>query len=266
MVDRLRCPRCGGHRWWRLRSGKRRCSACRYDQRIGTGLPLRLSRPEWRRLLYFFSLGLSSAQIANETGLRRERVRRALLLVRSAMARDIPPVFSGVVEVDETYVGGAWRNQRQAIRDRGTKRGRGVATKQAVFGILARGGQVWAEVVPNVRAATLQRLINQRVELGSTVCTDTFSAYTGVAAGGYVHRMVEHRERYSDRKGGHINGLEGFWGYLKRRLAAKGGIRRERLPLYIAEYAWRYNHRKLSSKKQVKSLLKLIQDQPGGRE
>jgi|TARA_B100002003_G_scaffold237674_1_gene255042 transposase-like protein len=217
-------------------------------------------------LLYFFSLGLSGAQIANESGLRRERVLRALLLVRSAMGRDIPPVFSGVVEVDETYVGGAWRNQRQAKREQGTKRGRGVATKQPVFGILARGGQVWAEVVPNVQRATLQRLIKQRVELGSTVCTDTYGAYTGIAAGGYVHRMVEHGKRYSDRQGGHINGLEGFWGYLKRRLAAKGGIRQERLHLYIAEYAWRYNHRKLSSREQVKILLKLIQVRPGGHE
>ena len=52
----------------------------------------------------------------------------------------------------------------------------------------------------------------------------------------------------------------------RRRLAAKGGIRRERLPLHVAEYAWRYNHRKLSTKKQVKSLLKLIRDQSGGRE
>ena len=59
--------------------------------------------------------------------------------------------------------------------------------------------------------------------------------------------------------GSHVNGLEGFWGYLKRRLAAKGGIRRERLPLYLAEYVWRYNHRKLSAQEQVRSLLNLLQ-------
>ena len=65
----------------------------------------------------------------------------------------------------------------------------------------------------------------------------------GVAVNGYVYRLVKHNEgEYSDGKGNHIDGLEGFWGYLKRRLAAKGGIRKERLPLYLAEYVWKYNH------------------------
>ncbi len=56
-----------------------------------------------------------------------------------------------------------------------------------------------------------------------------------------------------------FNGLEGFWGYLKRRLAAKGGIRRERLPLYLAEYVWRYNHRNDSIDLQKKQLLKQLE-------
>ncbi len=68
-----------------------------------------------------------------------------------------------------------------------------------------------------------------------------------------------HSQAFSDRQGSHVNGLEGFWGYLKRRLAAKGGVRRERLPLYLAEYVWRYNHRRLSGPEQVKTLFKLLQ-------
>ncbi len=77
---------------------------------------------------------------------------------------------------------------------------------------------------------------------------------------GYVHRLVEHSEgEYSAGDGNHINGLEGFWGYLKRRLAAKGGIRRERLPLYLAEYVWRYNHRNENIEMQNKQLLKLLE-------
>jgi transposase len=224
---------------------------------------LYLTALQWRRLLRWFLLGLSAAQIAQETGLRRERVLRALLLVRQGMARDVPPAFSGIVEVDETYLGGRWRNKRQVERAQGTKRGRGTS-KQAVFGILARGGQVWAEVVPNVEAKTLLALLNQRVTAGSVVCSDTFRSYTGVAARGYVHRLVDHRQAFSDRQGGHVNGLEGFWGYLKRRLAAKGGIRQERLPLYLAEYVWRYNHRHLSVPEQAKTLLKLLQSDTGG--
>jgi transposase len=60
-------------------------------------------------------------------------------------------------------------------------------------------------------------------------------------------------------KGNHINGLEGFWSYLKRRLAAKGGIRKERLPLYLAEYVWRYNHRNDSIQIQKKLIMKQLE-------
>jgi transposase-like protein len=52
--------------------------------------------------------------------------------------------------------------------------------------------------------------------------------------------------------------LEGFWDYLRRRFAAKGGIRRERLPLYLAEYVWRFNHRRLSVDQQVQRLMDLL--------
>ncbi len=92
------------------------------------------------------------------------------------------------------------------------------------------------------------------------MCSDTWDSYTGIAAKGYVHRLIEHGQgEFSDRQGTHINGLEGFWGYLKRRLAAKGGVRRERLPLYLAEYVWRYNHhRTLSLEKRVHQLMDLI--------
>jgi len=98
------------------------------------------------------------------------------------------------------------------------------------------------------------------VAAGAIVCSDTFRSYTGVAAKGYVHRLVRHEQQeYSDGQGSHINGLEGFWGYLKRMLAAKGGIREERLPLYLAEYVWRYNHRGLEIKDQIKCILALLE-------
>jgi transposase len=176
------------------------------------------------------------------------------------MVRDIPRVFEGTVEIDETYLGGKWRNKRKNVRVVKSKRGRGT-TKQPVFGILCRNGLVWAEVVSDVEAETLLPLLKQRVITGATVCSDTFRSYTGVAARGYIHRLVRHEQReYSDGQGNHINGLEGFWGYLKRMLAAKGGVRKERLPLYLAEYVWRYNHRGLTMRCQIARVLSQLQD------
>ena len=120
-------------------------------------LPLRLTPRQWRQLLGWFIRGLSSQQIAEEAGFSRTRILRALLLIRQAMAQEVPPVFRGIVEVDETYLGGTWKNKRSAQ----TKRGRGT-TKTPVFGILCRGGQVWAQVVPDVEARTLLPLIRKR--------------------------------------------------------------------------------------------------------
>ncbi len=180
------------------------------------------------------------------------------MYVRKVIAKDVPKQFSGIVEVDETYMGGKWKNKPKSIRKTGTKRGRGT-TKQAVFGIYARNGIVWAELVDDSRAKTLQPLITKQVRSGSTVYSDTWKGYTGIATKGYVHRMVDHSKEYVN-KGVHINGLEGFWGYLKRQLASKGGIRRERLSLYLGEYVWRYNHRKLRIDQQVKKIMNLLKD------
>ena len=205
-------------------------------------------------------MGQSSNSIAEQTGFNKQRVIRALTKIRLVMIKDVPEIFSGTVEVDETYLGGQWKNKRRFVRDQGSKRGRGT-TKQPVFGILCRNGTVWAEVVEDVGADTLQPLISKKVSAGSIVCSDTWKAYTGIAAQGYVHRLVNHGEKqYSDGKGNHINGLEGFWGYLKRKLSSKGGIRREKLPLYLGEYVWRYNHRTDQERIKIKRLIQLLSE------
>ena len=264
MTRRHRCPRCRYTRTWVVRRAKRRCARCRHEWR--PGLPLRLTRHQWQALLRCHVHGLSAQAVAHEVAVPKTRVLRALTVLRQALVRTVPPVFRGTVEIDETYLGGVWKNKRLRQRRVGTLRGRGT-TKTPVFGILCRGGLVWAQVVPDVAARTLLPLLRRRVRRGAIVCSDTLTSYTGVAAQGYVHRLVAHGHgEFSDQRGSHINGLEGFWGYLKRRLAAKGGIRRERLPLYLAEYVWRYNHRRLSVDQQVPQLLRLVQQRhhPGG--
>jgi len=256
---KIACPKCNSKKLYKMSSGKRRCSKCKYDF-IPHKLPMRLTRDEWKQIIRFFLMEQSSNSIIERTRFERRRVFRALTKIRIVLAKDVPEIFSGTVEVDETYVGGQWKNKRKSIRDHGTKRGRGTK-KQPVFGILCRNGQVWAEVVDDVEADTLQPLISRKVSTGSTVCSDTWKAYTGIAARGYVHRLVNHGEKqYSDGKGNHINGLEGFWGFLKRKLASKGGITKQKLPLYLAEYVWRYNHRNDSDRIKMRRILFLLEN------
>jgi len=255
---KIQCPKCRSKKVYLLGNKKRRCSKCQYEF-TPHRLPLRLTRDQWKNILNWFLLEQSSQKISIRTSPERRRVMRALTIARRVLTKDVPETFSGTVEVDETYLGGQWKNKRKTIRDKGTKRGRGIK-KQPVFGILCRNGTVWAEVVVDVGAKTLQPLISKKVTAGSIICSDTWKAYTGIASRGYVHRLVNHGEKqYSDGKGNHINGLEGFWGYLKRKLVSKGGIRREKLPLYLGEYVWRYDHRNENDNAKVKCIIKLLE-------
>jgi transposase len=257
-MGKISCPKCRSKKVYLLSNGKRKCSRCKYEF-TPHRLPLYLTREQWKEIIRWFLLEQSSLNISLRTRIERKRVLRALIIIRTSLTKDVPEIFSGTVEVDETYLGGQWKNKRRYVRDQGSKRGRGTK-KQPVFGILCRNGTVWAEVVDDVGAETLQPLISRKVTTGSIVCSDTWKAYTGIASRGYVHRLVNHGEKqYSDGKGNHINGLEGFWGYLKRKLVSKGGIRREKLPLYLGEYVWRYNHRNENDNVKVKRIIKLLE-------
>ena len=147
-MAKISCPKCNGKKLYKMPTGRRRCAQCTYDF-TPHRIPLRLTREEWREILHLFLMEQSSNSIVEQTGLDKKRVLRALTKVRMVLAKDVPEIFSGTVEVDETYLGGVWRNKRKVVRDTGTRRGRGTS-KQPIFGILCRNGLVWAETVSSV--------------------------------------------------------------------------------------------------------------------
>ena len=150
-----------------------RCSSCGYKWKLGK-LSLHLTLKEWSNILHWFLRDLPVVAIAQETRVHRQRILRGLTYVRNSFQKGTLDIFSslGTVEVDETYSGGQWKNKRHSAKAGGSKRGRGTS-KTPVFGILCRGGKVWAQVVDVVEAKTLLPLISKWVELGSTVYSDT---------------------------------------------------------------------------------------------
>ena len=252
------CPECSNNKIWSLKDGRFRCTNCRKtfsDPRKKTSI----SQAKLRTVIQEFLLEHSTNIILSRVDISKYMLLKILTLLRVAMTQDLPEVFEGTVEVDETYIGGQWKNKRLSVKRNLSKAKRGRGTKkQAVFGILCRNGKVWADLIDGVEAKQLQPRILQQVKKGSTVFSDTWKGYTGIAAKGYVHRLVKHSRNNYVTNGNHINGLEGFWGYLKRKLAAKGGIRQSRLNLYLGEYVWRYNHRHLILKEQENYLIKLL--------
>lgn len=258
------CKRCENARFYRIRRGKKRCSACGFEFTPWLVKGIRLKTKDWERIIEWLLLERSGQWISKRLSLGKNQVYRALFKIRQALAKDVPDVFTETVEVDETYLGGQKKNKtkqqlwkEKQIFGKDSKRGFGT-TKQPVFGILCRNGKVFAELVDDTQAEDLIPIITKRVKPGTRICSDTYRSYTGLAAKGYVHRTVEHGTKEYVRGKNHINGLEGFWGFLKRKLAAKGGVRRKYLGLFLGEYVWRYNHRNLDTKQQIKWVVGLL--------
>jgi len=182
--------------------------------------------------------GVSSYEIGRALGVTQKSAWFMLHRIRLAMQnRSILKIGGGgsEVEVDETFIGGAARNMhyekhRRRITETGTK------DKTAVFGILERGGEVRAMVVPNRKKHALQTNIQAHVKAGSAIYSDALMSYMGLKEN-YRHDVIDHAEKYVDGQV-HTNGLENFWSLLKRGL--KG--------TYISVepfHLFRYNFREL---------------------
>ena len=196
----------------------------------------RISRAKFRQILRLFALDLTASQIAELTNLNRNTVNRYLTLARSLIADfcELASPFAGEIECDESYFGS---------RHKKGKRGRGAENKHIVFGIYKRNGKVYTEIVKNVQAKTLQRIIKGKVSFDSTVYTDGFRSYDSIVHLGYQkHFRIYHQTNYAVGSV-HINGIEGFWGYAKVRLVKFRGLSKNTFYLHLKECEFRFNYR-----------------------
>jgi transposase len=249
------CPRCSHKKLYTVRRGKRRCASCKYEW-TPHRFPLHLRDSEWRKLLHWFMHGLTHQAISEETGINRWRILRALAIARTAIATDVPDFLRGFKDMG-SFVDGHSGNNGTVQENRSDNQSRGMK-KPLVIGLLCRSGKVWADIVPDDEAQTLLPLIAKGEGEGPLLCPVTGKGYTGVAVNGRLYRLGDDGER-GEQSDVH-SCLQGFWAQLKRKLASKGGIRKERLPLYLAEYAWRYNNRECTVDQKVGKLLKLLEN------
>ncbi len=188
---------------------------------------------------------MTSAQIAHETHLERKRILRALTVVRSAMLESVP---EGVRPMRAPHAAQAHADDHPELEHHRAGRPR-----PPLLGLRLAGENVWAEVVDEDEAEPVVRSLRDR-KTGRELHAAMAPEYEAVVYRGRLYRP----SAASDRSSTPFGHLEGFWAYLHHRLRSKGGIRRARLGLYLAEYAWRYNHRKLTQREQVHQLFKLI--------
>ena len=212
-----------------------------------------LSQYRQRKIIHGFCVDLTASQAAQMLGLNRKTVNRYFGLFRRAIFAHqtaLKDQFVGTVEVDESYF--------SRLRPRGqtapAKRGRGTS-QQAVFGVFERGGRVYTELVPDVKKKTLQSVIRGRVALNSEIVSDGWAAYDGLVDVGFdAHLRISKNKHGHAHEGVHINGIESFWSFTKRRLAKFNGVRAD-FELHLKECEWRWGKDTATLEAELKKLM-----------
>ncbi|MDP8983399.1 MAG: IS1595 family transposase [Acidobacteriota bacterium] len=247
------CPQCGASkvtylakaRVWKCYGGH---SQAKFSLKTGTifeDSPLPLSK--WLPAVWLIvgcKNGISSYEIGRDLGISQKSSWHMMHRIRYALQSGSIEKFSGHVEVDETFIGGASRNMHKAKRARVIKGSLRSAGKTIVMGILERGGKVHTAIVPNVRRKPLHDEIKKHVEPGSDIYSDKLHSYKTLEDANYKHHVIDHLVSYVEGNV-HTNGLENFWSLLKRGLDGTYiSVEPFHLFRYLDEQMFRYNNRK----------------------
>jgi transposase-like protein len=233
-----------------------KCRACKkqFSIKVGTifeDSPIGLDKwlpAAW--LIINCKNGISSYEIARDLHVTQKTAWFMLHRVRLAMQTGTFEKLSGVVEADETYVGGKAANMHAyklaQLKARALIRA-GTEGKAIIAGLLERhSGKARVKVMPNVRAYHIRRNVIENVEKGSRVYSDSLRPYRNLPVDGFAHEFVDHTEQYV-RDNVRTNGMENFWSLFKRAL--KGtyvSVEPFHLQRYADEQCFRFNQRDLN--------------------
>jgi transposase-like protein len=244
------CPKCGGLEHSFLKTRRIwKCRKCRkqFSVKVGTifeDSPLGFD--VWLPAIWLVANsknGISPHEMARSLGTTQKSAWFVNHRIRLAMMTGTFAKLDGVIEPDETFIGGKAQNMHKHIRARKVTGGGG-KDKTVVAGIMRRGGKVRARVVSDTKGTTLQGGIRENVEAGAIVYTDAWRGYSGLDAD-YVHEVVDHAEKYVEGKV-YTNGIENFWALLKRGLhGTYVHVEPFHLFRYLDERMFTFNEREL---------------------
>jgi ribosomal protein L37AE/L43A/transposase-like protein len=249
----VHCPRCGSTDVTRLKDGWHwQCYECapetsyRFSHIAGTifentNKPLR----DWYKVAHLMltaKKGISARQLGRFMGFGS--VKTAWQMghkIRTALIEKDMDKLGGIVEVDETWIGGKDSNKHVSKRGKGGKHA--PSTKTPIIGAVQRKGNVVARVLQFISKEDMQKFVRETVsEKVSLLATDEHRGYAGLRE--YPHKTVMHSARQYVVGAVHTNTIEGFWSIFKRSIVGSyHKISAKYLPLYIAECQFKYNNR-----------------------
>lgn len=271
------CPHCGSTNVCRFSNGyifKCRAKECRKKFSVTVGTVYQDRKLPLTKVflavyvLTVHSKGISALQLSNLLDIS---LKSAWLLnhkVRAMLKENDPgalELLDGVIEVDETFIGGKEKNKHQHTTKTPTKSlitsGKGFASwkedKTAVFGILQRNGILRVQKVANVKGKTLIPIMVANVKKESTICSDEHTGYSSLSKNGYKHETVNHKEKEYVKGTTHTQNLDGYWSLLKRQIVGiHHSVSPKHLQRYTDESSWRYNNRALTQDEGFATVLK----------
>jgi transposase-like protein/ribosomal protein L37AE/L43A len=190
-------------------------------------------------ILTVHSKGISSLQLANWLGVTQKTAWHLNHRIRAMLNNTKAELLDGIVEVDETYVGGKESNKHKSKR----KVKAGTGGKTMVFGAVERDGKVITKVIPDTTAESLTNAVEENIQEGAIMVSDENAGYNGLKKK-YKHVKVNHSAKEYVRGAAHTNTIEGFWSLLKRQLdGIHHSVSPQHLHRYCNEASYRYNRR-----------------------